>query len=187
MTKLRLASLHQHNLAKYERLLSSLRSTDVICGDASSQAKTLLEATRIPLPPAEDGLKTPLVEEEKVEVAQEAAPILEKPASDVTLPLRESLKGLCDLLSSYSSQKDSVSTTLPEPTAAQSLQKSLESLSSFISNESFYASTPSYPSSTFGYSYAAGSKFPTRSGMDRDKLVQVKNDIRSLKGMFLTR
>ena len=63
-------------------------------------------------------------------------------------------------------------------------------MTSYMTNECFNASTASYPSASYGYNYAASginNSISTRSGMDKEKLAQVKSEIRSLKGMFLTR
>lgn len=113
---------------------------------------------------------------------------------DLTHDLRDALGKLqASLL--YDKRKSSSVTTeedkksyLPEPTPAQSLQRTLDSFSTYLTNESFYASTPSYPSSAYGYNYGSmGSAIPTRSGMDKDKIAQLKTDIRGLKGALLTR
>lgn len=76
---------------------------------------------------------------------------------------------------------------LPDQTPMQKSLKSLEELSTFLSNEAFYASTPAFPAASYGWNYSSASQVPQRSGMDRDKIAQIKNEIRSLKGMLLTR
>lgn len=76
---------------------------------------------------------------------------------------------------------------LMDQTQSQKTMKSLEELSTYLTNEAFYASTPAFSSASYGWNYAGSSSIPQRSGMDRDKIAQVKNEIRSLKGMLLTR
>lgn len=76
---------------------------------------------------------------------------------------------------------------LPDQTQCQKTMKSLEELSTLLTNEAFYASTPAFSSASYGWNYGGSSSIPQRSGMDREKIAQVKNEIRSLKGMLLTR
>lgn len=82
---------------------------------------------------------------------------------------------------------DDDETGLPSQTQAEKTMKSLENLSTFLTNEAFYASTPAFSAASYGWNYGASSSIPQRSGMDREKIAQVKNEIRSLKGMLLTR
>lgn len=117
---------------------------------------------------------------------------------NVTADLQESLSRLAEKLSAYAHRDkaesanekliddDEDDAALPEPSASQLLSKSLEQFTAKLTNETFYSSAPSYPSSMYGYNYAAGSS-TTMSGMDKELMVKVKNDIRMLKGMFLTR
>ena len=130
--------------------------------------------------------------EEAVAEGGEGVPV---PVLDLTHNLREALGKLqASLLhdarpsSSAPAVDGDKKSYLPEPTPAQSLQRTLDSFSTYLTNESFYASTPSYPSSAYGYNYGSmGSAIPTRSGMDKDKIAQLKTDIRGLKGALLTR
>lgn len=84
-------------------------------------------------------------------------------------------------------EDDDEESTLPDQTQAQKTMKSLEGLSTFLTNEAFYASTPAFSAASYGWNHGGSSSMPQRSGMDRDKIAQVKNEIRSLKGMLLTR
>ena len=105
--------------------------------------------------------------------------------------LRASLDKLSTALAAYAPTQESPSwdklTKSEESSPDQSLIKSLETLTNFLTNESFYASTPSYPSSAYGYNYGGAAQMPTRSGTDREKIQQLKGEIRSLKGALLTR
>lgn len=132
------------------------------------------------------------------EAVDEKQPLLEgvaqkkekPPREPMTKDIQSSLSRLSTALSAYtrSSAKDETSQShLPEPSAAQSCLSSIETFTTYITNESFYASTPMYPASAYGYGYGASTGLNTRSGADKEMLAQVKNDIRSLKGSFLTR
>jgi len=131
------------------------------------------------------------------EAADEKQPLLEEaepeqpPREPITKDIQSSLSRLARLLSAHNARlSDKIDTSqshLPEPSAAQSCLSSIESFSTYVTNESFYASTPSYPASAYGYGYGASTGLNTMSGANKEMLTQVKNDIRSLKGSFLTR
>jgi len=122
-----------------------------------------------------------------------------KPTVNITADLSDSLSRLSEKLQAYASRdvissskeddEEEAGAKLPDPTPSQLLAKSLESLTAKLTNETFYSSAPSY-ASTYGYNYGAGAGvggLPARSGMDKELMSKVKNDIRMLKGMFLTR
>jgi hypothetical protein len=116
------------------------------------------------------------------------------PSDDsVTSQLQQSLACLRDALQYQQGEDKSTlvadeDKALPVQTPSQLALDSLEKLSTYLTNESFYASTPAFSAATYGWNYGGGaSQIPQRSGMDRDKISQLKNEIRSLKGMLLTR
>jgi hypothetical protein len=192
LAKQRVTALQHHNLASYEKLVESLRTLVSQNNLLYSQTGTLLNAPT--LIEERDSAKA---EDRSEDAVEEKEPLLgdaepEKlPREPITKDVQSSLHRLTSALSGYtarSSNKDETSQShLPEPSAAQSCLSSIESFSTYVTNESFYASTPSYPASAYGYGFGASTGLNARSGADKDMLAQVKNDIRSLKGSFLTR
>ena len=105
-------------------------------------------------------------------------------SNDITHNLRSSVERLAESLAS----RLALTKDQNRSDAAKAALQSLEKLSSRITNEAIYATTPSYSSAAYGYSYSgAANRLPARSGADIDKLQAVKSEIRSLKGTLLTR
>lgn len=210
-TKARIAALHQHSLSNYDKLLLSVHALLGGSGSLYATTRSRLEARTVAadptLPPSAQADIAGSYEPDKkgAEVPDEAEKALDADADKelgndtaepaavrLTAPLCTSLEKLASALSSYAPAVEAAPswdklTKTEEPTASQSLIKSLETLTNFLTNESFYASTPSFPASAYGYNYGAGNTMPSRSGTDKEKIQQVKGEIRSLKGALLTR
>jgi hypothetical protein len=213
VTKARIVALHQHNLTNYDKLLGAIYAMLDGSGTLYSASRRRLESRKVKADPTlpvaaqadfaaskEGSEKNTYDRAEDVKTVDPSdeghatgAQQQDQPAARLTDPLRTSLDKLSQTLTVYAPVVETAPswdklTKSEEPTPTQSLIKSLETLTNFLTNESFYASTPSYPSSAYGYNYgAAGSQMPTRSGTDKEKIQQLKGEIRSLKGALLTR
>ena len=107
------------------------------------------------------------------------------PAASMLLPLRESLR---DLEAAIDDSQSSAIVGSSRESQSQQFLQSLEMLSTKLSNEAIYASTTSYSVAAYGYSYTGmANKMPARGGVDNEKVVALRNELRSLKGMLLTR
>jgi len=210
LSRARMATIHQHQLSLYDKLVNSARA--LVFSNNSLYPKSQLKLSQTPspdptLPPGaqEDVARIEAFPNESVSSESEEEPLfadespLEKskasliPASladSMTTQLSTSLTRLRDVLqhAQYSGKSTDEDSALSAQTPSQTALDSLEKLSTYLTNESFYASTPAFSAATYGWNYGGGaSQIPQRSGMDRDKISQVKNEIRSLKGMLLTR
>lgn len=103
----------------------------------------------------------------------------------ITLPLQQSLKRLESALIRPAAAPVN---SLLEPSSSRRLLSSLELLTTRLTNETIYSSTPSFSAAAYGYNYGgSANKMPNRGGADIEKIAAVKSELRSLKGTLLTR
>lgn len=217
LTRARLAALHQHQTSLYDKLLLSARSLVYSSGSLYPQTQCKLAQLQAPDPTLPAVAQADIVkseetpQEKSISDSEEEEPLFadESPlevSKELVDPSTTSETLTSDVLASLSrlqaslQKHNTLSKTadviiededdesgLPDQTPTGKAMKSLEELSTFLTNEAFYASTPAFSAASYGWNYGASSSIPQRSGMDREKIAQVKNEIRSLKGMLLTR
>lgn len=198
ITKTAVSSLHQAHLSSYDKLLLQLRA--FVSGNetlfiTSQKVSTVPKASESG---AEGEKKDISAEEEKsmllddpvdtVEVPEEGEKTASRPLLDGP---EEALLRLRDALRQHQPTHPTKDVSyLPDATPAQRLLKSFEVLSDKLTKETFAASQSSFPSSYpygYGYGNSAAGAMNDRSGTDKEKIAQLKSDIRSLKGALLNR
>lgn len=215
LTRARLAALHQHQKSLYDKLLLSIHSLVYSSDSVYPQIQRKLAQLQAPDPTLPstaqeditklEGLpqektasesedeeplfadESPLEKSKELQAAPAASESLTSQLESSLIRLRQTIQRHTKAQPAQVVDDDEEKEGLPDQTTTQKTMKSLEELSTYLTNEAFYASTPAFSAASYGWSYGAASTIPQRSGMDRDKIAQVKNEIRSLKGMLLTR